>query len=218
VANNIRDPRKVVTIARKPVCGGCVHDAEPEPRRRATNTKARTYKFMLVDHWLPAFAFRGMTNVQTRDICRAAMADLSLVCGMRFIEDAATPNIRIYFKNEVDHGALGVYAGGGAIWMSRSRTVSIPNAKTCVQHEVCHFLGLRANPAADGWGHCPTKACILNINGIGRAFCDPCRNQLLARFGPLDVRGAGSPTTDAPSVGGPQPTQPTEGGTDAATK
>jgi hypothetical protein len=168
---------------------------------------------MLVDHWLPAFAFRGMTNVQTRDICRAAFADLSLVCGMRFVEDAATPNVRIYFKDRVDYDAIGVYAGGGNVWMSRSRSVSAANAKTCVMHEVCHYLDLRANPASDGWGHCPTRECILNINGIGRAFCDPCKGQLLARFGPLDVRAAGTPTTDAPSVGGPQPAQPKGEGT-----
>lgn len=202
--DRIRDTRKVLTTTRKPACGGCVQD--PEPRSRATNTKALTFKFMLVEHWTAGFAFRGMTNTQTRDICRAAFADLSLVCGMRFIEDAASPNVRIYFKDRVDYDAIGVYAGSGNVWMSRSRSVSAPNAKTCVMHEVCHYLGLRANPASDGWGHCPTLECILNINGIGRAFCDPCRGQLLARFGPLDVRGL--TMADGPRVGGPQEGKP----------
>ena len=209
--NRIRDTRKVLTTTRKPACGGCVHDAQPLAATSATNTKARTYKFQLVEHWTAGFAFRGMDNVQTRDICRAAFADLSLVCGMRFIEDVASPNVRIYFRDRVDYDAIGVYAGNGNVWMSRSRSVSAPNAKTCVMHEVCHYLGLRANPASDGWGHCPTLECILNINGIGRGFCDRCKGQLLARFGPLNVRGMGAP--DAPNVGGPQPAQPKGEGT-----
>jgi hypothetical protein len=193
-------------------CGGCVHDTQVLASLSATNTKARTFKYQIVDRDSPATAFRGMSNPQTVLIVREAMTALSLVCGAKFVEVDSYANLRIYFKDRVDYDAIGVYAGNGNIWMSRTRSISAPNAKTCVMHEVGHFLNLWANPRSDGWGHCPDKTCIYHINGTGRDWCPACRTILVSKFGPLAVRSSGTTLPDAPSVGGPQTAQPLHDG------
>lgn len=187
--------RRILGFRNKPLCGGCSFDDMHEEPAFAgvssgipSNPKARTFYYSMMDKDSTAFAFKGMTNLQTKDLIRKAMQDLSMVCGARFLERDSYPNIRFYFKNEVDYGAIGVYAGGGAVWMSRSRSVSAFIAVICIQHEVGHFLNLWANPRSDSWGHCPDRTCIYNINGTGQQWCPACRKKLIEMFGPLNVR------------------------------
>jgi hypothetical protein len=183
-------------------CGGCVIDAQPLAATSTTNTKARTFKFQIVDRDKASTAFRDLSNAKTVEIIRTAMLSLSLVCGARFIESESYPNVRIYFRDRVDYDAIGVYAGNGNVWMSRTRAINAVVAGICIQHEVGHFLGIKAVPQSDGWGHCPDKTCVYHINGTGREWCPACRKIMVAKFGPLAVRTVGTTIKDAPNTSG----------------
>jgi len=186
--------------SRKHLCGGCMHDPVEEMATSVVvNTKARTFYYSMVDKDSSAFAFRGMTNIQTQSLIRQAMQALSLVCGARFVERDSYPNIRFYFKDRVDYDAIGVYAGSGNIWMSRTRSISAYVAVICIQHEVGHFLNLWANPRSDSWGHCPDSTCVYHINGTGQYWCVACRKILQDKFGPLGIRGH-SGAKDGPTL------------------
>jgi hypothetical protein len=130
----------------------------------------------------PGYAFKGMTNAQTVSIIRKAMADLSKVSGAKFVESNSSPHLRIYFT-KVPYNAIGAYMGNGKIYLSQTRPITAPIAGICVQHEAGHFLGVKASPAADKWGHCPDKTCVMNINGTGPKWCDKCRGKLIAKYG-----------------------------------
>jgi hypothetical protein len=101
------------------------------------------------------------------------MADLSKVSGAKFVESSSKPHLRFYFMKQ----------GDGKVYLSQTRPITAPVAGICVQHEVGHFLGVKASPAADKWGHCPDKGCIMNINGTGPQWCSRCRGQLVAKYG-----------------------------------
>ena len=145
--------------------------------------KARTFKFQLVYGHYPGFAFKGFNNAQTVAMIRKAMAALSGVSGAKFVESASKPNVRFYFMASVPYNAIGTYMGNGKIYLSQKRPINAASVHACVQHEVGHFLGIKANPSADKWGHCPTKSCIMNINGTGTGFCAKCAGWLRSRYG-----------------------------------
>jgi hypothetical protein len=111
------------------------------------------------------------------------MADLSKVSGAKFVESSSKPNVRFYFMKQVTYNAIGVYMGDGKIYLSQSRPITAPVAGICVQHEVGHYLGIKANPASDKWGHCPDNKCVMNINGTGPVWCAKCRGQLVSKYG-----------------------------------
>lgn len=145
--------------------------------------RSRTFRFNLVYGNYPGFAFKGMNNAQTVAVIRKAMADLSKVSGAKFVESSSKPHVRFYFMAQVKYNAIGVYMGDGKIYLSQSRPITAPVAGICVQHEVGHFLGVKASPAADKWGHCPDNKCVMNINGTGPVWCAKCRGQLVAKYG-----------------------------------
>jgi hypothetical protein len=161
---------------------GCDIEAIDQPELMAA-AKPRQFKFQLVYGHYPGFAFKGMNNAQTVGIIRKAMADLSKVSGAKFVESSSKPNLRFYFMKQVTYNAIGVYMGDGKVYLSQTRPITAPVAGICVQHEVGHFLGIKASPAADKWGHCPDKGCVMNINGTGPAWCSRCRGQLVAKYG-----------------------------------
>lgn len=163
---------------------GCDIEADDEPMlMQAAKAKPRQFKFQLVYGSYPGFAFKGFSNAQTVAMIRKAMAALSKVSGAKFVESSSKPHVRFYFMNPIKYNAIGVYMGNGKIYLSQTRPVTAPVVHACVQHEVGHYLGIKANPAADKWGHCPTKSCIMNINGTGTAFCAKCTNWLRSRYG-----------------------------------
>ena len=143
----------------------------------------RTFRYQLVYGNYPGFAFKGMNNAQTVAVMRKAMADLSKVSGAKFVESSKSPDLRFFFMKSVAYNAIGVYMGNGKVYFSQNRAVTPPIAGICTQHEVGHFLGLKASPPADKWGHCPTKSCIMNINGTGTGFCAKCAGWLRSRYG-----------------------------------
>jgi hypothetical protein len=143
----------------------------------------RVFKYQMVYGSYPGFAFKGMSNAQTLTVIRKAMAALSNVSGAKFTEVTKSPNLRFYFMKEVQYNAIGVYMGNGKVYLSQTRPITEPIANICVQHEVGHFLGVKASPASDKWGHCPTATCIMNINGTGPTWCPRCRAQLTSKYG-----------------------------------
>jgi hypothetical protein len=167
-----------------PAFCGCDIETSDEPQlMAAAKAKPRQFKFQLVYGHYPGFAFKGMNNAQTVGIIRKAMADLSKVSGAKFVESSSKPHLRFYFMKQVTYNAIGVYMGNGKVYLSQTRPITAPVAGICIQHEVGHFLGIKASPAADKWGHCPDKGCIMNINGTGPAWCSRCRGQLVAKYG-----------------------------------
>jgi hypothetical protein len=161
---------------------GCEIEAIDQPELMAAG-KPRQFKFQLVYGHYPGFAFKGMNNAQTVGIIRKAMADLSKVSGAKFVESSSKPHLRFYFMKQVTYNAIGVYMGNGKVYLSQTRPITAPVAGICVQHEVGHFLGVKASPAADKWGPCPVKGCIMNINGTGPVWCEKCKSQLVRRYG-----------------------------------
>lgn len=163
---------------------GCEIEADDEPMlMQAAKAKPRQFKFQMVYGHYPGFAFKGFNNAQTVAMIRKAMAALSSVSGAKFVESSSKPHVRFYFMKQVPYNAIGTYMGSGKVYLSQTRPVTAPVVHACVQHEVGHYFGIKANPPADKWGHCPTKSCIMNINGNGTAFCAGCRGQLVAKYG-----------------------------------
>jgi hypothetical protein len=144
---------------------------------------ARTFKFQMVYGHYPGFAFKGLNNSQTVAVIRKAMTDLSKVSGAKFVESPSKPHVRFYFMKQVKYNAIGVYMGDGKIYLSQTRTITPAVAGICVQHEVGHYLGIKASPASDKWGHCPVNSCVMNINGTGPVWCAKCRSQLVSKYG-----------------------------------
>ena len=159
--------------------GGDEHEHSIPPR---ASMSGRTFRYQMVYGNYPAYAFSGMNNAQTLAVIRAAMAELSTVSGAKFVESSKSPNIRFYFT-KVPYNAIGAYMGKGKIYLSQTRKITVPIAKICVQHEVGHYLGIKASPASDKWGHCPDKTCVMNINGTGPKWCGKCKNQMTIRYG-----------------------------------
>ena len=171
------------------ICGGCeestvrgIKQQDDQEGMVFASGKRRTFKFSMVYGNYPAYAFKGMTNVQTHGVIRRAMAALSKVSGAKFVESNKSPHLRFYFT-KVPYNAIGAYMGNGKVYMSQTRPITAPIAEICIQHEAGHFLGIKASPAADKWGHCPDKKCIMNINGTGPTWCAKCRARLVAKFG-----------------------------------
>ena len=160
-------------------CESC-SEGLAENERSATG---RTFKFQLVYGNYPGFAFKGMNNAQTVAVMRKAMADLSKVSGAKFVESSKSPDLRFYFMKTVAYNAIGVYMGNGKVYFNQNRPVTAAIAGICTQHESAHFLGLKASPASDKFGHCPDKQCVFNINGTGAVWCTRCRGRLTSRWG-----------------------------------
>lgn len=169
-------------LAEGPLCH-CEACAEEVWQAEDYSIAGRTFRFQLVYGNYPGFAFKGMNNAQTVAVMRKAMADLSKVSGAKFVESSKNPNIRFFFMKTVAHNAIGVYMGNGKIYFNQNRAVTPPIAGICTQHEVGHFLGLKASPAADKYSHCPDKVCVFNINGNGPIWCGRCRSRLQAKYG-----------------------------------
>jgi hypothetical protein len=163
---------------------GCDIETHDEPvLMRAAKAKPRTFKYQLVYGNYPAYAFRGFTNAQTVAMIRKAMADLSRQSGAKFVEVTKNPNLRFYFNTKVPYGAIAAYMGDGKVYISQTRAVTAQVAGIVIQHETGHFLGVKASPASDKWGHCPVASCIMNVNGTGPTWCAKCRGQLVRKYG-----------------------------------
>jgi hypothetical protein len=160
----------------------CGDGEEHEHTAPRASMSGRTFRYQMVYGNYPAYAFAGMNNAQTVAVIRAAMAELSRVSGAKFVESSKSPNVRFYFT-KVPYNAIGAYMGKGKIYLSQTRKITAAIAKICVQHEVGHYLGIKASPASDKWGHCPTKSCVMNINGTGPVWCERCKSQLVRRYG-----------------------------------
>jgi hypothetical protein len=162
---------------------GCDIEASDEPMlMAAAKAKPRQFKFQLVYGHYPGFAFKGFSNAQSIAMIRKAMAALSTVSGAKFVESSSKPHVRFYFVKQAEYNAIATY-NDGKVKLSQTRPVTAPVVHACVQHEVGHFLGIKAKPASDKWGHCRVASCIMNINGNGTAFCAGCRGQLVAKYG-----------------------------------
>jgi hypothetical protein len=162
---------------------GCDIEASDKPMlMAAAKAKPRQFKFQLVYGHYPGFAFKGFNNAQSVAMIRKAMAALSTVSGAKFVESSSKPHVRFYFVKQAEYNAIATY-NDGKVKLSQTRPVTAPVVHACVQHEVGHFLGIKAKPAADKWGHCRVASCIMNINGNGTAFCAGCRGQLVAKYG-----------------------------------
>ena len=162
---------------------GCDIEADDEPvLMAAAKAKPRQFKFQLVYGHYPGFAFKGFNNAQSVAMIRKAMAALSTVSGAKFVESSSKPHVRFYFVKQAEYNAIATY-NDGKVKLSQTRPVTAPVVHACVQHEVGHYFGIKAKPAADKWGHCRVGNCIMNINGNGTAFCAGCRGQLVAKYG-----------------------------------
>lgn len=162
---------------------GCDIELSDEPMlMAAAKAKPRQFKFQLVYGHYPGFAFKAFSNAQSVAMIRKAMAALSKVSGAKFVESSSKPHVRFYFVKQVAYNAIATYKDG-KVQLSQTRPVTAPVVHACVQHEVGHYLGIKASPAADKWGHCPVASCIMNINGTGTAFCAKCTGWLIARYG-----------------------------------
>jgi hypothetical protein len=160
-------------------CGDGEEHEHPIPR---ASMSGRIFRYQMVYGNYPAYAFSGMNNAQTVAVIRAAMAELSTVSGAKFSESSRSPHVRFYFT-KVPYNAIAAYMGKGKIYLSQTRKITTAIAKICVQHEVGHYLGIKAKPASDKWGHCPDKTCVMNINGTGPKWCSKCRAIMTSKYG-----------------------------------
>lgn len=159
---------------------GCRLEA-PEPML-AARAAGRTFRFSFVYGSSPNYRWKGFTRDQSLTLMRQAMAAMSSVSGAKFVESNASPHVRMYFT-AVPYNALGAYMGSGKIYFSQTRQVNEQIIHTCVQHEVGHYLGLKAIPAADKWGHCTNRKCHMHIDAAGVEWCGKCKSQLIQRYG-----------------------------------
>lgn len=162
-------------------CPGCFTDSMKQSQK--VSNKRRLFKYQMVYGNYPGFAFKGMSNPQTTAIIRRAMAALGNVSGAKFVESNSKPNVRFYFMKQVQYNAIGVYMGNGKIYLSQNRQITPSVAEICVQHEVGHYLGIKARPASDKWGHCIDRNCVMNINGTGPVWCSKCRAIMISKYG-----------------------------------
>lgn len=143
----------------------------------------KTFKYQLVYGNYPGFAFKDYSNAQTVAYIRAAMAELGGISGAKFIESNSSPHIRFYFMKTVTYNAIGVYMGNGKIYLSQTRPVTPTVINCAIQHDVGHYLNIKANPPADKWGHCGDIKCIMNINGTAKAWCSKCKAIMVSKYG-----------------------------------
>jgi hypothetical protein len=148
-----------------------------------TKLAKKTFKYQMVYGNYPGFAFKDYSNAQTVSLIRAAMANLGSVSGAKFIESNSSPHIRFYFMKTVTYNAIGVYMGNGKIYLSQTRPVTPTVIKCAIQHEVGHYLNVKASPPADKWGHCGDVKCVMNINGTAKVWCSKCKAILVAKYG-----------------------------------
>lgn len=159
------------------ICKCSLTDLKVEPVR----TKA--FKYQMVYGNYPGFAFKNYTNAQTVNFIRSAMSDLGTVSGAKFIESNSSPHIRFYFMKTVTYNAIGVYMGNGKIYLSQTRPVSPTVIYCAIQHEVGHYLNIKASPPADKWAHCTDIKCIMNINGTATNWCPKCKAIMVSKYG-----------------------------------
>lgn len=163
----------------KNVCGCKLKAPEPMQAARAAG---RTFRFSFVYGSSPNYRWKGFTRDQSLVLMRQALAAMSSVSGAKFVENDRNPHIRMYFT-KVPYNALGAYMGSGKIYFSQTRDVNERIIHTCVQHEVGHYLGMKANPAADQWSHCTIKKCHYHIDAGGTEWCSKCRGWLVQKYG-----------------------------------
>ncbi len=162
----------------------CLCKCTPKPISDDISKLAgKTFKYQMVYGNYPGFAFKNYTNAQTVAFIRAAMVELGKISGAKFIESNSSPNIRFYFMKTVTYNAIGVYMGDGKVYLSQTRPVTPMVINCAIQHEVGHYLNIKANPPADKWGHCGDIACIMNINGTAKNWCAKCKAIMVSKYG-----------------------------------
>lgn len=171
-------------MARPKACFcGCELEA-PEPLMAAvTKARPRTFRFAMPYGVYSWYTYKGMTNAQMIAAIRSAMADLSKVSGAKFVEERKTSkaDIKIYFTTAMTAGAQ--YVGSGNIWCNANRKVTPVIAKAWIQHETMHFLGYRASPAHDNFGHSTIKTEVYHWAGSGTVLGAHFTNWMRARYG-----------------------------------
>jgi|688.fasta_scaffold252564_2 hypothetical protein len=164
-------------------CGCDVHDEHAPLLLTTGKVQGRIFRYQMVYRDYPAFAFAGFNNKQTVAMIRKAMANMSNISGAKFVEVNKNPQIRFYFMKNIYRNAIAAYMGSGKVYLSQVRKVTEVVVNASVQHEVGHYFGIKGRPAADGWGHCGVKTCIMNINGNGTSWCANCKGQMIAKYG-----------------------------------
>lgn len=149
----------------------CVLEAELERSELAmAKAKPKVFRFAMPYGAYPGYTWKGQTNAQTVGHIRAAMAALGKVSGAKFVEEKKTSkaHIKIYFQNIANGGQ---YEGNGKIVFNVNfQPASAAMARAWVQHEVMHFLGYRAAPAADRWHHSTLATEVYHIAGNGTSL------------------------------------------------
>lgn len=162
----------------------CLCKCKPKPiSDDLTKLAYKTFKYQMVYGSYPGFAFKDYSNAQTVSYIRTAMATLGSVSGAKFLESNSSPHIRFYFMKTVTYNAIGVYIGNGKIYLSQTRPVTPTVISCAIQHEVGHYLNIKANPPSDKWGHCTDIKCIMNINGTAKSWCAKCKAIMVSKYG-----------------------------------
>lgn len=150
---------------------------------RAVKAKARTFTYKLVYGNYPGFAFKGYNNPQTVRIIREGFANLGSKSGAKFVETTKnSANLKLYFQPTVTYNALAVYKDG-KIYISQTRPIGTEKVgRIVVQHEALHYLGYKAQPAADKWGHAAPPS-IFDVNATSEVYHNHLLGWLIARYG-----------------------------------
>lgn len=144
----------------------------------------RVFYYALPYGSYPGYSWSGVGNQQTLRIIRGAYSELSSISGAKFVETANTKraDIRVYFSHTISNG--GQYEGNGKIKFSNTRKGVTPQiARNWVLHETMHFLGYKASPSSDKWGHSVNQGEIFHAWGSGASFGVHFTSWLRAKYG-----------------------------------
>jgi hypothetical protein len=163
---------------------GCFCNLDEELSFHSADFSAtgRKFTFALPYGSYPAYKWANMTNAQTVAVIRSAFAELSELSGAKFVETASTSkaNIRVYFQNIANGGQ---YEGNGKIKLSNQRKGVTPAiGRAWLLHEVMHYLGYKASPPSDKFGHSRNAKEIFHAWG-GNDFGPHFTNWLRSRYG-----------------------------------
>lgn len=175
-----------------PFCASCQEQHQQQSEQIEAQAAVRTY-YYAYRYYNSQFKFKGKTAAQTNAIIKKAYQELSAISGANFKPwtGRGPYHIIIDIRPRVGQwNALGQFEAPKTIVFSSGRdmklnaaTWRVRIAHTLIQHETFHFLRMRANPAADQFGHSKDKSCVFNINGTARYFCPVEVKWMQARFG-----------------------------------
>jgi hypothetical protein len=174
---NEKDFKSELETTSECACGGCDLLLQEKP----FTGKNYSFRISWANH--PNARFKGYTPQKSAALIREGFKLFNRWCGAKFYETTnSKASIICKFVPQAHHNGI-MSMSSGSMYLSQTRAVTDQVIKNCIQHEIGHFLGLKASPAGDQWAHCPTKTCIHNVNGTGTVYCSRCLSILRRKYG-----------------------------------